>query len=103
MTTRRHIAFATVVPAALAAFGARAASAQPAKLRETDQAAVPPSDMHDASKVDKAKAPTFAGGHECSNRPLFQGKAGEQWAACPAVGKKRVDAKGGCVAWVKTA
>jgi hypothetical protein len=103
MTTRRHIAFATVAPAALAALGARAASAQPAKQRESDQAAVSLGYMHDASKVDKAKDPTFASGHECSNSQLFQGKASEQWAACPAVGDKRVDAKGGCVARVKTA
>ncbi len=82
MTTRRSFLLATLPAAALAAVAARSASAQAARLEETDPTAVALGYKHDAAKVDAAKFPTFAG-------------------ACGAVGGKLVNAKGWCVAWVK--
>jgi hypothetical protein len=102
MTSRRH--FILTIPAAalsLAAF--RTASAQATRLEETDSIAVSLGYRHDAGKVDAKKFPAFAAGRNCANCQLYQGKAGEAWGACGAVGGKLVNAKGWCVAWVKKA
>ena len=102
MTTRRH--FVLFVPAAaLALLATRAASAQATKLEETDAIAVSLGYRHDAGKADAKKFPAFAAGRNCANCQLYQGKAGEAWGACGAVGGKLVNAKGWCVAWVKKA
>ena len=64
MTTRRH--FILIVPAAaLALATARTASAQAAKLEETDPQAVALGYRHDATKIDAKKFPAYApGSHE---------------------------------------
>lgn len=103
MTTRRTFLLATLPSAALAAVAARTASAQAAKLEESDRAAVALGYKHDAAKVDAAKYPTFAAGRNCANCQLYQAKAGDAWDACGAVSGKLVNAKGWCVAWVKKA
>ena len=102
MTTRRRFVI-TFPAAALALVAARAVSAQAVKLEETDPIAVALGYRHDASKVDAKKLPTFAAGRNCANCQLYQGKGGEPWGACGAVGGKLVSAKGWCVAWVKKA
>ncbi|MFO1323525.1 MAG: high-potential iron-sulfur protein [Burkholderiales bacterium] len=102
MSTRRR--FILVVPAAALALAASpTASAQAAKLEETDPQAVALGYRHDATKVDAKKFPAYAAGHNCANCQLFQGKPGEALGACGAVGGKLVNAKGWCVAWVKKA
>jgi hypothetical protein len=104
MTSRRKFVLAVLPAAALAAAATRPASAQqPARLQETDAAAVALGYRHDATKVDKAKSPTFAPGRNCANCGLFAAKGSEEWAPCAAVGNKLVNAKGWCAAWVKKA
>lgn len=103
MTSRRTFLLATLPGAALAAVGARSASAQAAKLEESDRTAVSLGYKHDATKVDKAKFPNFVAGRNCANCQLFAAKGNEEWAPCAAVGNKLVNAKGWCVAWVKKA
>ena len=103
MTSRRTFLLATLPVAALAAVAARTATAQAARLEETDSAAVALGYKHDATKVDKAKFPTFVAGRNCANCQLFAAKGNEEWAPCAAVGNKLVNAKGWCVAWVKKA
>jgi putative hemolysin len=103
MTTRRNFVLATIPAAALAAFGTRAASAQPERVQETDPVAVSLGYRNDATKVDKAKYLTYVAGRHCGVCQLFQGKAGDEWGVCPAVGNKLVNAKGWCAAWVKKA
>ena len=102
MTTRRRFIL-NVPAAALALATARTASAQAAKLEETDPQAVALGYRHDATKVDAKKFPAYASGHNCANCQLFQGKPGEALGACGAMGGKLVNAKGWCVAWVKKA
>lgn len=102
MTTRRHFVL-TIPAAALALAVARIASAQAAKLEETDATAVSLGYRHDASKVDTKKFPAFAAGRNCANCQLYQSKAGDAWGACGGVGGKLVNGKGWCVAWVKKA
>jgi len=102
MTTRRRFVL-TLPAAALALAVRRTASAETAKVEETDPAAMALGYRQDAGKVDAKKFPTFAVGHNCSNCQLFQGKAGEQWGACGALGGKLVNAKGWCIAWTKKA
>jgi hypothetical protein len=102
MTTRRHFVL-TIPAAALALVARRTASAQATKLEETDPIAVSLGYRSDASKVDAKKFPAFAAGRNCANCQLYQGKAGDAWGACGAVGGKLVNAKGWCVAWAKKA
>lgn len=103
MTTRRTFLLAALPAAAFAAVAARTASAQAARLEESDPAAVALGYKHDANKVDKAKFPTFAAGRNCASCQLFAVKGSGEWAPCAAVGNKLVNAKGWCVAWVKKA
>jgi hypothetical protein len=102
MTTRRQFVL-TAVPAVALALGARAASAQPAKLEESDPAAVALGYKMDATKVDAKKFTTYAAGNTCSNCQLYSGKAGDASGPCAAFGGKLVMAKGWCSAWVKKA
>ncbi len=102
MTIRRRFIFA--LPAvALALATGRNASAQAAKLEETDAQAVALGYRHDAAKVDAKKFPTYQAGHNCANCQLFLGKPADALGACGAVGGKLVNAKGWCVVWAKKA
>jgi hypothetical protein len=103
MTNRRTFVLAALPGAVLAAVAARTASAQAARLEESDPAAVALGYKHDANKVDKAKFPTFAAGRNCDNCQLFAAKASGEWAPCGAVGNRLVNANGWCAAWVKKA
>jgi hypothetical protein len=102
MTTRRTF-LATLPAATVALTVARTASAQAAKLDESDSMAVSLGYKHDATKVDAKKFATYAAGRNCANCQFFQGKATDAWAACPPVGGKLVNAKGWCAAWSKKA
>jgi len=102
MTTRRQFVL-TAVPAALVLGAVRAASAQPAKLEESDPTAMALGYKMDATKVDAKKYTTYAAGNTCSNCQLYSGKAGEAFGPCAAFGGKLVSAKGWCSAWVKKA
>jgi hypothetical protein len=102
MTTRRHIICA--IPAATLALALhRTASAQPARIEESDPMAVSLGYKHDATKVDAKKFTAYVAGRNCANCQLYQGKAADPWAACAAVGGKLVNGKGWCVVWAKKA
>lgn len=103
MTTRRRFVFASLTAAAFSLVTARVASAQAARLEESDALAVSLGYRHDASKVDAKKYPAFAANRICANCQLFQAKPNEPWGPCAAVGGKLVNAKGWCVAWVPKA
>jgi hypothetical protein len=102
MTTRRQFVL-TAVPATALLLGASAASAQAAKLEESDPAAVALGYKMDATKVDAAKFPTYKAGNVCSNCQLYSGKANDATGPCAAFGGKLVAAKGWCSAWAKKA
>ncbi|MDR2215306.1 MAG: high-potential iron-sulfur protein [Nevskiaceae bacterium] len=56
----------------------------------------------DASKVDKAKAPTFKDGSNCGNCALYmKAQAANKHAPCGAFGNKMVAEQGWCLAWVQ--
>lgn len=102
MTTRRQ--FIAIIPAGAVALAlSRAASAQPARLEETDPGAVALGYKHDATKVDTTKHANYKPGQVCANCALYQGKPTDEWAACGAVGDRLVNGKGWCIAWVKKA
>lgn len=103
MTTRRQFVLTAVPAVALALGGARAASAQPAKLEESDPSAVALGYKMDGSKVDAKKFTTWAADHTCANCQFYSGKAGDASGPCAAFGGKLVTAKGWCSAWVKKA
>jgi len=103
MTTRRDFILSTLPAATLVALAPRTAAAQSARLDEADRSAVALGYKHDASKVDKAKHPTYVTGRNCANCQLFAAKGNEEWAPCAAVGNKLVNARGWCAAWVKKA
>lgn len=102
MTTRRTF-LATLPAATLAATVAHRASAQAAKLEESDSMAVSLGYKHDAAKVDAKKFTAYAAGRNCANCQLYQGKGTDAWGACAPVGGKLVNAKGWCAAWAKEA
>jgi hypothetical protein len=87
------LATATVVAAA-------SAQAQ-AMVAENDPQASALGYKADATKVDKAKFPKYAGGQNCSNCALFQGAAGAAAGGCPLYAGKQVSAKGWCSAYAK--
>jgi hypothetical protein len=101
MTTRRQFVLTAVPAAALVLGAARAASAQPAKLEESDPAAAALGYKMDATKVDAKKYTTYAAGNTCASCQLYSGKAGDASGPCAAFGGKLVMAKGWCSAWVK--
>jgi len=103
MTTRRQFVLTAVPAAALALGMARDASAQPAKLEESDPTAVALGYKMDATKVDAKKYTTYVAGNTCANCQFYSGKAGEASGPCAAFGGKLVSAKGWCSAWVKKA
>jgi hypothetical protein len=77
--------------------------AQAGVVQESDANAQALGYKVDASKVDKAKYPTFQAGQLCANCQFFQGKAGDTMAPCAIFGGKQVDAKGWCSAYQKKA
>jgi high potential iron-sulfur protein len=103
MTTRRQFVLTAVPATALLLGGARAASAQPAKLEESDPAAAALGYKMDATKVDAKKYTTWKAGNVCSNCQLYSGKANDAMGPCAAFGGKLVSAKGWCSAWTKKA
>lgn len=99
MTLRRDFVL-MAVPAVAGLIGvARAASADAARLEETDPIAMALGYKHVASQVDAKKFPNFVAGRSCANCLQFQGKGADAWGVCPAVGGKLVAAKGWCAAW----
>ncbi|WGS52045.1 high-potential iron-sulfur protein [Paraburkholderia sp. D15] len=65
-------------------------------LSETDPKAQAVGYKEDATKVDKAKFPTYAAGQNCGNCSLFQGKATDAYSGCTLFGDKQVAARGWC-------
>ena len=102
MTTRRTFLY-TIPVATLALTATRTASAQAAKVEESDATAAAIGYKHDASKVDTKKFPSYAAGRNCANCQLYQGKATDAWAPCAIVAGKQVNGKGWCTAWSKKA
>ena len=102
MTTRRQFVL-TVLPAALALGAARAASAQPAKLEESDPTAVALGYKMDATKVDAKKFTTYAPGTPAPTASSTAARPAKRSGPCAAFGGKLVAAKGWCSAWVKKA
>lgn len=100
MTTRRKFIQLIPIPA-IALLLPRPAAA--ADVDPKDPQAVALGYVADATKADKAKFPKYAGGQDCANCQLYQGKAGDPSGPCPLFGGKSVPAKGWCSAWVKKA
>lgn len=100
--SRRSFISVTAALASALSFG-RHAAADAGAVQESDANAQALGYRTDASKVDKAKYPTFQAGHACANCQFYQGKAGDAMAPCTIFGGKQVNAKGWCSAYVKKA
>ena len=101
MTTRR-----TFIMMQVAACGSLLAGTQAmaqAKLDPKDPMAVALGYVEDTTKADKKKYPNHKPDQKCNNCALYQGKATDKQALCPAVGNKPVVAAGWCSAWAKKA
>ncbi len=85
----------------IAAMERAAAQAAPARLDEKDATAIALGYIHDATKVDAAKNPTFKSGQHCANCLQIQGKDGEAWRGCNLFPGKQVNANGWCRVWVQ--
>lgn len=86
---------------ALAVVERAAAQGAPVHLDEKDTAAVALGYVHDATKVDPAKNPTYKKGQDCANCLQIQGKDGEAWRGCNLFPGKQVNAAGWCRVWVQ--
>lgn len=93
------IAGIVALPAAGLIREAAAADALP-HLDEKDPTAVALGYVHDAKKVDAAKAPQYKPGAKCHNCIQLQGKEGDQWRPCTLFPGKLVNADGWCKVWV---
>jgi hypothetical protein len=103
MNSRRNFVLNALPVTAVLLGAAGPVLSQPARLEETDTLATSLGYKHDATRVDVKKFSAYAAGRNCANCQLFQGKPGETWGACGAVGGKLVNAKGWCAAWNKRA
>lgn len=103
MVTRRKFVLGAIPVSILVLATSRIASSQPARLEESDPAAVALGYQRDASKVNAKTFPTYVAGRNCGACQLFQGKSGEAWGGCAAFGGKLVSSKGWCAAWAKKA
>ena len=100
MTNRRT--FMMQVAACGSLLGATQAMAQ-AKLDPKDPMAIALGYVEDTTKADQKKYPNHKPDQKCNNCALYQGKATDKMALCPAVGNKNVVAAGWCSAWAKKA
>ena len=57
----------------------------------------------DATKVDKAAAPTWKAGEACNNCNFCQGGANDQWGPCQLFPGKAVHRAGWCAGYAKKA
>lgn len=85
----------------VAAVGRAAAQGTPARLDEKDPAAVALGYLHDATKVDPSRNPTWKAGQTCANCLQIQGADGEAWRGCNLFPGKQVAAAGWCRVWVQ--
>lgn len=100
MTRRGFVGAAAVAVPVAAIFASRdvAAQANLPKLDLNDPVAKALMYTHDATKVDKAKAPNFKAGQDCANCIQLQAGTGD-WRQCTAFPGKLVSVKGWCSAW----
>jgi len=105
ITRRKLLQLGSALAASsVAALGTSSAAAADARrLEEKDPTAQSLGYLHDATKVNKAKFPTYVAGQICANCRLYQAKKGEPWGGCAIFGAKLVNAKGWCTAYVKVA
>jgi hypothetical protein len=95
---------AAPAPAAPAATEAAATSTEALPhITEQDTEAVAFHYVHDATKVDKAKDPTYQPGSTCANCIQTLGTPGEEWRPCKVIPGKLVNANGWCMLWAKMA
>lgn len=80
---------------------ARADAPTGVRVQESDPIAMALGYRADATRVDRAKFPTYGPGHRCGTCQLFQGAAGARWGACPIMGNKLVSTQGWCSAWAQ--
>jgi High potential iron-sulfur protein len=91
---RGFLVYGVVMGSSLALPGI--ASADAPRLSEDDPAAKAVGYREDATKVDKARSPSYAAGQNCRSCSLFQGKASDAWGGCMLFGTKQVAAQGWC-------
>jgi hypothetical protein len=103
LTRRDFIGGVAVAIPVTAVFASRQAAAQAQtlpRLDVNDPVAKALMYTHDATTVDKAKAPNYKPGQTCLNCIQIQPGSGE-WLGCTAFPGKLVNAKGWCSAWVQ--
>ncbi|GGP18009.1 high-potential iron-sulfur protein [Silvimonas iriomotensis] len=100
MTSRRTFLF-RILPATAAALAlARPVLAADPELAESDPDAIKLAYAADASKVDKARNPTWAAGQRCDTCELFNAPDGGELGACSLIKGKLVRAGGWCNQYV---
>lgn len=103
---RRFFAIAGSAIGAAAIAGALPRQARAADLPHLSASDATAQALHyndDATKVDKAAAPTWKTGEFCHNCNFFQGGANDQWGPCQLFPGKAVNHHGWCAGYAKKA
>ena len=96
---QQALAGIAAVPAA-ALVAREALAAKEPEVAESDPTAQSLNYVHDASKVNTKKNPTYKPGQHCANCIQYTGKAGEASGGCNIFPGKSVRAAGWCKVWV---
>ncbi|KPC53357.1 high-potential iron-sulfur protein [Amantichitinum ursilacus] len=100
MPTRRTFLLQTLPAASLAMVLARVVRAEDPLLAESDPDAIKLSYVADASKVDKARHPSYAAGQRCDTCELYNPPANSATGACSLIKGKQVAGAGWCDQYV---
>lgn len=100
MSSRRSFLLKTLPAAGLAVMLAKVAHAQDPLLAETDPEAMKLAYVADATKVDKAKNPSYAAGQRCDTCELYNSPDAGPTGACSLFKGKLVQGAGWCNQYV---
>ncbi|MFM0739295.1 high-potential iron-sulfur protein [Paraburkholderia xenovorans] len=98
-TSRRHFLQLSVGVGSSLALGGTAFAQSSNRLSETDPKAQAVGYREDASKVDKAKFPSYDATQTCASCSLFQGKTTDAYGGCTLFGELQVAGRGWCSAY----
>ena len=100
MTSRRTFLLKTLPAAGIAVMLARVAHAQDPVITEADPEAVKLAYMADATKVDKARNPSYAAGQRCDTCELYNAPDNGPSGSCSLIKGKQVMGAGWCNQYV---
>ena len=100
LTRRSFVLQLAAVTAGTAGVPRSALTQETPRLDERNPAAIALRYVHDATRADSIKSPTYRPGQTCVNCLWVQGEEGVAWRPCAKFPGKLVSAAGWCNVWV---